>query len=124
MVQKDTHSRKPTPSAAEATRTKSALDAKFKEWFESNFFDPDGGRSHLPDWLEDDLKLAWDEALTAALGDHSVIVPREPDKRMRDAARVVDGDHGPLEDWLEDEWHMIRGMYKAMISAAHDKGAG
>lgn len=34
----------------------------FDDWFDRHFLDPDGGSSHLPDWLKDDLRLAWDAA--------------------------------------------------------------
>jgi Lar family restriction alleviation protein len=36
----------------------------FEKWFDNHFLDPDGGSSHLPDWLKDDLRLAWDAALS------------------------------------------------------------
>jgi len=40
-------------------------DADFCAWFDNHFLDPDGGSSHLPHWLKDDLKLAWDAALSS-----------------------------------------------------------
>jgi hypothetical protein len=43
---------------------------KFDAWFNSHFLDPDGGSTHLPDWLKDDLRSAWDAA--------SVSPPEQP----------------------------------------------
>jgi hypothetical protein len=34
----------------------------FDAWFNNRFLDPDGGSTHLPDWLKDDLRSAWDAA--------------------------------------------------------------
>jgi hypothetical protein len=39
-------------------------EGAFEKWFDNHFLDPDGGSSHLPDWLKDDLRLAWDAALS------------------------------------------------------------
>jgi hypothetical protein len=43
---------------ASPLRGREAFDA----WFNSHFLDPDGGSTHLPPWLKDDLRSAWDAA--------------------------------------------------------------
>lgn len=54
----------------------------FKDWFDSHFLDPDGGRKHLPDWLEDDLRSAWTAALRRT-------APTEPVRALEDAQGIA-----------------------------------
>jgi hypothetical protein len=47
------------------TATPAVGGETFDAWFNSHFLDPDGGSTHLPDWLKDDLRSAWNAALAA-----------------------------------------------------------
>jgi hypothetical protein len=47
-------------------------DGAFEEWFNSNFLDPDGGSSHLPDWFKGDMRRAWDAALSNTSTDRAI----------------------------------------------------
>lgn len=59
------------------------------------------------------------EAVLKALDDAGyAVVPKEPTKKMRKAAQHAHGDHSPHEEWLEDEWPMLRRVYQFMVGVA------
>jgi hypothetical protein len=48
------------------TDERSSADDPFERWFCSNYLNPDGGSSHLPDWFKDDMRHAWEAARSAS----------------------------------------------------------
>ena len=67
-----------------------AVPELFDQWFDDHFLDPDGRSAHLPDWLKDDLKLAWNAALAA----QPPAAPVEGSFNCQTCERECDGPDG------------------------------